>query len=492
MSKFDTNTMLFNIKGKLNQIRLSPSNSLLPLFEAIVNSIHATKDSGIQNGLIQIELIRDNRQLLIDNKDFDFRPIRNIKIIDNGIGFNEENYTSFQTANSIHKSKIGGKGVGRFVWLKAFKSVEIESIYKEEEQFQRTFKFDEANFGISNHINKKVKNKSRYTTVSLIELRTKFREAFPKELELIVEKVIRHCLDYFVLKNCPTITIKDINNDSEIILNDIYKKCIQKIKSSRIDVKDYSFDLDVYKVLKIKTKHLIHYCANNREVYSKPLSNDIPELNRKIVTDDDNEFYIHAYIKGKYLDEIVNSERTGFNFPIIDENNIEFNEEISEDYLKKYVLAGIENSISVFLKQVRENKLDKIRKYVEKKAPQYRPLFKYRKKQLERLPILSEGKLEIELFKILHSLEVELKKEGRSILQKIKTNEDYEKYEKEYSKYIEKVIDVGNTNLSKYILHRRVVLSLLEKNLRKNKLGKFAKESAIHKLIFPLTQPQMI
>lgn len=34
-------------------------------------------------------------------------------------------------SDSTYKAKIGGKGVGRFPWLKAFEKVEIQSVYKE-------------------------------------------------------------------------------------------------------------------------------------------------------------------------------------------------------------------------------------------------------------------------------------------------------------------------------------------------------------------------
>ncbi len=41
-------------------------------------------------------------------------------IIDNGNGFTAENYKSFRTADSSLKWKKGCKGIGRFLWLKAF------------------------------------------------------------------------------------------------------------------------------------------------------------------------------------------------------------------------------------------------------------------------------------------------------------------------------------------------------------------------------------
>ena len=46
-------------------------------------------------------------------------------------------------SDSTYKAKIGGKGVGRFSWLKAFEEVEIQSVYKEyDDKFvQRSFCF---------------------------------------------------------------------------------------------------------------------------------------------------------------------------------------------------------------------------------------------------------------------------------------------------------------------------------------------------------------
>src|SRR3954451_15040205 len=75
--------------------------------------------------------------------DLDESGITGFNITDNGIGFNEANYDSFETSDSIHKQALGGKGVGRFLWLKAFEGVEIESVYAANEQrMKRRFAFN--------------------------------------------------------------------------------------------------------------------------------------------------------------------------------------------------------------------------------------------------------------------------------------------------------------------------------------------------------------
>lgn len=66
-------------------------------------------------------------------------PISSIIVEDNGIGMNDENLKSFMEADSGHKLNIGGKGLGRFVCLKAFKWLSVESTYKDIAGFQWKF-----------------------------------------------------------------------------------------------------------------------------------------------------------------------------------------------------------------------------------------------------------------------------------------------------------------------------------------------------------------
>ena len=125
--------MQFDILGKVNKINLPLDNALDPLYEAIINSIDAIKDKNGKNGKIEITIERrdDQQQVNFESKEKRFKDIVGFTIKDNGIGFNEKNYNSFNTAETRHKVEIGGKGVGRFLWLKAFDHVEIKSTFLE-------------------------------------------------------------------------------------------------------------------------------------------------------------------------------------------------------------------------------------------------------------------------------------------------------------------------------------------------------------------------
>ena len=95
-----------DIKGQLNNMRLSESKSLWPLFEAIVNAIQAIEDSdNADKGEISIYAKREN---IIQENMFSKEQLGKFEsfiISDNGVGMNNENYKSFNTAYSTLKIK---------------------------------------------------------------------------------------------------------------------------------------------------------------------------------------------------------------------------------------------------------------------------------------------------------------------------------------------------------------------------------------------------
>ena len=181
-----------DIKGQLNNMRLSESKALWPLFEAVVNSIHSIEDSPRKNcGEITIFAQRD--EAMSDSYDKDNPPLERINsfvITDNGLGFNTENYTSFNTAYSTLKLKKGCKGIGRFLWLKAFESVEIKSVFEEGEKvFCREFVFSPD--GVLPEENKNLVEISEIRTeIKLKDFMAQYKRACPVELDVIAKKII--------------------------------------------------------------------------------------------------------------------------------------------------------------------------------------------------------------------------------------------------------------------------------------------------------------
>jgi hypothetical protein len=90
-----------NIANQVRQTTVLAWRPLLPLFEAVMNSFQAIKEANLPaniSGRITIEVKRGGSQL-----DLDVQPISCFRITDNGVGLDDRNWDSFNTAFSAHK-----------------------------------------------------------------------------------------------------------------------------------------------------------------------------------------------------------------------------------------------------------------------------------------------------------------------------------------------------------------------------------------------------
>lgn len=107
-----------NLPGRVRNVSLALSNGLMPLFEAVSNSIHTIEEAGRvpEEGRIKIEIKRLAPPFAFDQDSATQGDIDGFTITDNGVGFNEANFKSFRTLDSEHKVVKGGRGVGRLLW----------------------------------------------------------------------------------------------------------------------------------------------------------------------------------------------------------------------------------------------------------------------------------------------------------------------------------------------------------------------------------------
>ena len=77
-----------SLKGRVKNFNLPKNQPLVPLYEAVVNSIHAInerKNAGEEfNGYITIKLVRDNQLSLEFDGMKELSPISSFEIVDNG------------------------------------------------------------------------------------------------------------------------------------------------------------------------------------------------------------------------------------------------------------------------------------------------------------------------------------------------------------------------------------------------------------------------
>ena len=274
-----------NIQGRVKNFNLPKNQPLVPLFEAIVNAIHAIGERKSTDpsfgGQIIIRILRDE-QLVLDGTG-ELPQIQSFEIIDNGIGFNEANIASFMESDSTYKAKIGGKGVGRFSWLIAFEKAEIESAYSEKDGYvKRAFDFSLSNSGINDTLTDCTGYNDNQTTVRLLNYLKPYADSVPKRGITIAMRIIQHCLVYFISDDCPQIMLQDI--DETYNLNHMFKEKIQSEENS----KTISLNGETFELLHVKAEestingNKLYLCAHSRLVETKELDKYIPDLDRKI------------------------------------------------------------------------------------------------------------------------------------------------------------------------------------------------------------------
>ena len=481
---------VLDIKGQLNNMRLAESKALWPLFEAIVNSIQSIDDSSNRaNGKITIYADREEVIQTTSLKEPELGKIRSFVVIDNGTGMNSANFRSFNTAYSTLKIRKGCKGIGRFLWLKAFEKVTIDSVYVENDKYyKREFEFSEDGVTPDQNNTKEIDETPCVTRVTLSNFKDPYKENCPLEIDTIAKKIIEHCLLFFVSGNCPEIVLSDGISES-INLNKYYDSSIKdSLHQDHFTLKDQPFTIYHLCMPEGAVSHELHLCANLQEVKSVELKNYIPNLQKRIFTKEyPKGFYYVGYVTGSYLDSIVNTSRTGFEF---DEhgNEIKFFG-TSQEAIINAAVSFISTYLSQDLDEIAKTKRAAIDRFVEQDHPTYRYLLSKRPEVYEKIPAgLRPDELELELHKHVQGWEREIKKQGKELERAIKeetANADSTFHEK-FKQYWSGVTEINMTCLAEYVIRRKVLLNTLDEALRIQDNGNFKKEDVIHSIICPM------
>ena len=194
------------------------------VYEAITNSIQANATD------IKINFIQDALDME-DTKKY----IIAIDIEDNGDGFTKANLDAFREYKTQHKRKLGCKGIGRFLYLKVFENVHIDSLDK-------TIDFE---------VNKDITYRDSSKIDSTILKLSKPKNKFVVDYEKFKEDIKEHFIAYFQLKQ---------KEGVEISIG-IYENNIEKEKTSSNNIPKFSD-----KTFKIKThEFIIYYALDNIE-----------------------------------------------------------------------------------------------------------------------------------------------------------------------------------------------------------------------------------
>jgi len=450
------NNISTSLEGRLKKFKLPTNKSLIILFEAIANSIDSLNEVKDNNKIIKIYILREDT--LQTDTDFEGK-INGFHIEDNGIGFNEDNFKSFYILDSLKKLNQGGKGIGRLSWLKVFKNIEILSTFLENNKYKR-IAFSFTNNGIENKSLVDSKEKNRTTFIKLENIKDEFINSFQLQNEVIADKIIEHCMSFFILMDI-NIYLIDNKSQDKLHLNQMFKDNFLNNETTILNIKDQSFQ--VRKVILKKGGHKLLFMANNRVVKTENLSKHIIELQQQLGTD-----YILYFVSSEIFDTNVNDTRTDF------EGNLFSETSFSE--IQKELILYIDKDLKDELNQVKQDNRAYLNNYVKKEAPQYKSILRIAtEEQLRKITSgMTSEKMEKELFEIKQAVEKTIKQESQKL---------YAFNDEEMQKYVEKVSALNSANLTEYIIYRKTIIDALAKYLKNNTR---TLEKEIHKLVYPM------
>jgi hypothetical protein len=303
-------------------------------FEAITNSIHA----GASHIDMHINSVNS------DFDDIENQFVSEIKVFDNGHGFKAEDINSFQTYRSRHKkTKFGAKGIGRFLFLKLFDSVNILSLDK-------IIKFNVENDVV-------VLKSEKISKRTCLHIRSP-KQGYQINKQSLVKAIKLHFLPLFKLINT-----KQTNNVVSISVHFDGEK-YKTIKSEDIpNFKETEFSIDDHV---FKVSYLLNhseyisgdgaYCAGGRVVC---LNSQMDSSKRFKAFKNINFFYL---LSSTYFDNNLNDER--------DELTINAKRKSQSNWVSALSWEDIFSSFGEAVKQIcLENGIDineRSQKYLEK------------------------------------------------------------------------------------------------------------------------------
>lgn len=478
-----------DVEGLVRALALPAKRAMIPLFEAISNSIHAIEErfgGDSSKGKITVKIC-ERRDLLNDKADQEVVwPVDGFIISDNGSGFHEGNLASFRKVYSNRKLAMGGKGFGRFTYLKVFNDARVESTYSlARDRIERIcFSFDAV---------KEVQIESREdyagsleTIVYLRGAREVYVKHFPSDPSALCERIIEHFLPLFSARKIPEIRIKA--GEDMVDVNAVYIDSIgSRTTRDTLSFSGHAFELAYVRNYRANAIPRVILCGNGRAVIEEELGKIAPDMPERLLDEDAKPYGLRVLVSGDYLDRHLDLTRTNVIFQS-DEGDLEDEQLINKgDLLEKIgviVRGRFQEAVEATVAQREAQLQDLVRE-----MPEYRVLThtKYRDRVLRRVRF-SGGRsaIEAELWRELREIESEHRMEGVKI-RKLLDEGLEEEYRKRIEEYTEAENELGKSQLAKYIVHRRIILDLFDRSLQKlAEDDSYALEQDLHNLIFPM------
>lgn len=491
--------------GVLHDIKKSKT-ALQPVFECFTNALEAIK---IKQKLYADYIGEIVIKVKATETTIQLTEFSSLSIIDNGIGFNDEEFKRFNTFKLTNKG-YKNLGSGRIQYVHYFDSTIVKSVFEQDgKYFEREFvvskkeNFLKENAIVKHRYCKETETLDSGTTVifnSLLENKGVYNDLNEQTLK---EKLLERYIHYFCYNNgkLPKIKIEfyvqsELSGESFITGMDIPKidktqliKLQYSKKGStgieKID-KTEDFIIDAFKVSKNILKE------NKLNLISKGEVIEESEINLESLAGNDNvkgSKYLFM-VSSNYIDARDTNLRGVLNIP----NKDSFEKDLfanQEEILIEDIQEEVNKTIDIMYPEIEEVK----QKHQEDFA-KLKEMFLLDDEIAKSINI-SINDSQSDILKKFYEAEAKKSafidaeiKESMDNLDKLDTrNLNYEEeLEKEINRLVKAIPEQNKKSLTHYVARRKLVLDLLDKILKRQLQVQQQKgnydESLIHNLLF--------
>lgn len=464
----------FNFKNAVEQLA-SPEvgkKPLLPVYEAVHNSIQSIQLAKREKGTIAVKFIRDEN-------DMEPQRIIGIEISDNGLGFTPENLKSFsQLFTDQKKEQFNCKGIGRLAYFTLFFKVKIQSVYENSGKlFEIAETVTENNFYELSQVQAtEAKDTEIKTTILLTSANPTNSDLLKISQVTVKNEVTQHFIPSSLsIKN---VKIKIIDGD-EYYLDD----SIQNVSKDTPVVVGKS----VFEIYHLKNKsphrgrHKFILSADGRSVKEHPFS----FLPSGKIGENDDKYYLNTVVISDYLNKKLNAQRSDFNIPKSKgfpggEADLESITDAVTNQARKYSQDNIKK-----LEDVQDSLINRVFEDLPHLA-----VLKEDSQVRKGLKLGDDAKTVKDAYvKRFAEKQVETFNYVKTISKKYESNEipNFDEFQKESLKKLEAGMKLNHAPLISYIKYRDFVLRLYDKLLEKRDDNKYQPEQILHDLLFPTT-----
>lgn len=459
------------------------TGALQPLFEAISNGIHSTQakfDTEVGSRGSVMVIVYTQR-----DKDEVWASVQ-----DNGIGLDAKNWEAFTTTDTDNKMSIGGKGVGRLLWLDCFEKIAVESVFVDQEILMRR-KFD-FHLRLEGQIQNEELSEAPQTSGTMFRVNFEglrdnaYRNKFPGRGQIIFQHLTSHFLPIFIGNRSPRVEVQ-IGEETRVYPDAINDVIYRRDPALNIETRDYGIlNLTLMECHEIASRdlkgvHFVHFIGHDRTVHSQCIDG---KLGLKSFGDNSDRVF-HGILTGKFLDGSVNQERTAFTFEdsVIDKIISEFCIEHIENFLVEPISIlrkmqrGIIQEIAATYPSVAFGEAEELQKKVPSGELHKDAIYGHLSRERFRRDERQAEKI-------------------RGVLSRLKDQRvDATTLQQAISEASRALEDVARGSLAEYVVRRKVVLDfmalLLEKTRDNPQDSAYQREDVLHSFICPMRVNQV-